>query len=212
MEPAQLFHSSSPALAWTPSGHYFCGTACSHGDVRWTHTLVSGMSCVSQCVCARVSECAYIHEHAYACTVYVLGGIGACCMLILLEGYVNVLREECEYITPSHQQSSPPRSPSSPFTFSPCSSLCPPLTFLSLCRKHSSSMKSLKAKPSNPGIESVLNISWSGTLRPQFHEYRGQLACTLTRTVRKIIRRGSFWNIITEELFKAACVNADIMQ
>lgn len=41
------------------------------------------------------------------------GGIGACCTLISLEGYVNVLQEEQEYITLSLVQS--PSLPPLPF-------------------------------------------------------------------------------------------------
>lgn len=100
-------------------------------------------------------------------------------MLISGEGYVNVLRDECEHITPSYQQSLPTRSSS--FTLSLSFSLSPLLPLPSshfplIMQTHSSSMKSLKAELSSPGLESALNISGSGTLRLQFQEYRGQLA------------------------------------
>lgn len=144
------------------------------------------LSCVSECF------------SDYACTVIVQGWVGACCMLISLEGYVNVLREECEYITPFHQQSS---CSTSSFPLFLSLSLLLPLPsshFPVIMQTHSSFMKSLKAKSSSPGPESILNISGTVSLRLQRHEYKGQfnvLWSALIHMMRKIIRRG---NIIRE--------------
>lgn len=166
---------SSPPL-WTLDGHYLCGTACSHWD-RWIQTLYIS-------VCVHSHTCMYICSHCNCA-----GWNGSRCMLILFEGYVNVLHEECEYITPSHQQPSPSRSLSSTSTLSSLLSL-PSSHFPLIRKKHSSSMKSLKAKPSSPGLESILDISESGTLRLRFRQYRGQLTCSdqlysSTQVVRK---------------------------
>ncbi len=133
-------------------------TACSHWDVRWTQTLVSGKSCpvrLSVCVCVEVY--AQLHQHAYACTVIAQGWTGFCCMLSQLEGYVNALREECEYTSPLHINNSHPRLPS----FSPCLhySLCPPHPFLPLCKHTTHPWNSYKMSPLVQGWKVALYLN-----------------------------------------------------
>lgn len=86
-------------------------------------------------------------------------------MLLSLEGYVNVLKEECEYITPFQQTS----LLFIIFLFFFLSPLLPPPSshFPLTVQTHSSPMKSLKVKSCSPRLESTLNIFGSGTLRLQ---------------------------------------------
>lgn len=151
-----------PDPYWTPAGHDLCGTACSHWDVRWTQTLVSGMSCHVHTCIHNVHSCvgAVIVQLLHACFTWRLCGCplqGVWIHQPFPSTILTLLLSFSLYV-------------SFLFLFLPPLLPLPSSHFLLIMQKQSSSMKSLKAKPSIPGLESVLNVSESGTLGLQFHE------------------------------------------